>query len=394
MVGIGINIYQIVEVNEKHQYMTSVLHLWRNWTDENLTWNVSQFDNITYVRIPSTRIWQPDVFLYNMGNEEMLQSANNREILNVIVNHTGTVLSVPPKMLKSICRMDVTWFPWDEQKCDLIFGSWTYSGSEMDFTVREEENMMRYYIPNGEWHLVGIKAKKVDKFYECCSDSYPSVVFTLHIKRNSMYYLYNLIVPCALIGFLAILGFTLPPDSTEKLSLGVTVLFSLIVFLNQITSTMPANSDNVPLIGTYFNCVMFTIALSVVSTIIVNLNIRSGKEPRAIGRHTEKLLLIWLPWILRLDLHKYYDNGGRNKSFRRTMSAIEDAVLMKGEKPKSYQGNEVKVTSSPFFKTVPNLELLKDKWLFAAVVVDRLCLLVSVLFAVISVGIMLVSKLT
>lgn len=200
MVGIGINIYQIVEVNEKHQYMTSVLHLWRNWTDENLTWNVSQFDNITYVRIPSTRIWQPDVFLYNMGNEEMLQSANNREILNVIVNHTGTVLSVPPKMLKSICRMDVTWFPWDEQKCDLIFGSWTYSGSEMDFTVREEENMMRYYIPNGEWHLVGIKAKKVDKFYECCSDSYPSVVFTLHIKRNSMYYLYNLIVPCALIG--------------------------------------------------------------------------------------------------------------------------------------------------------------------------------------------------
>ena len=35
-----------------------------------------------------------------------------------------------------------------------------------------------------------------------------------------MYYFYNLIVPCLLISSMAVLGFTLPPDSGEKLSLG------------------------------------------------------------------------------------------------------------------------------------------------------------------------------
>ena len=35
-----------------------------------------------------------------------------------------------------------------------------------------------------------------------------------------MYYFFNLIVPCVLIASMAVLGFTLPPDSGEKLSLG------------------------------------------------------------------------------------------------------------------------------------------------------------------------------
>ena len=34
-----------------------------------------------------------------------------------------------------------------------------------------------------------------------------------------MYYFFNLIVPCLLIASMAVLGFTLPPDSGEKLGL-------------------------------------------------------------------------------------------------------------------------------------------------------------------------------
>ena len=40
------------------------------------------------------------------------------------------------------------------------------------------------------------------------------------IRRRTLYYFSNLIVPCLLIASMAVLGFTLPPDSGEKLSLG------------------------------------------------------------------------------------------------------------------------------------------------------------------------------
>ena len=80
-------------------------------------------------------------------------------------------------------------------------------------------------------------------------ETYTSIIYTIHLKRRPFYYFFNLLIPSGLIGFLAVLGFTLPPESGEKLSLGATILFSLIVYLNMIGTSMPANSDTVPLLG-------------------------------------------------------------------------------------------------------------------------------------------------
>lgn len=56
---------------------------------------------------------------------------------------------------------------------------------------------------------------------------------------------------------------------SHPISPGVTILLSLTVFLNMVAETMPATSDAVPLLGTYFNCIMFMVASSVVSTILI-----------------------------------------------------------------------------------------------------------------------------
>ena len=45
-----------------------------------------------------------------------------------MVNSDGSMLYVPPGIFKSTCKIDITWFPFDDQKCDLKFGSWTYTG--------------------------------------------------------------------------------------------------------------------------------------------------------------------------------------------------------------------------------------------------------------------------
>lgn len=54
---------------------------------------------------------------------------------NVVVKHNGTCLYVPPGIFKSTCKIDITWFPFDDQKCEMKFGSWTYDG----FQVKNNE---------------------------------------------------------------------------------------------------------------------------------------------------------------------------------------------------------------------------------------------------------------
>jgi hypothetical protein len=47
---------------------------------------------------------------------------------NVVVRHNGSCTYIPPGIFKSTCKIDITWFPFDDQQCKMKFGSWTYDG--------------------------------------------------------------------------------------------------------------------------------------------------------------------------------------------------------------------------------------------------------------------------
>ena len=71
--------------------------------------------------------------------------------------------------------------------------------------------------------FLDVPAERHMNMYECCPEPYLDITYTLKIRRRTLYYFFNLIVPCVLIASMAVLGFTLPPDSGEKLSLGETL---------------------------------------------------------------------------------------------------------------------------------------------------------------------------
>eukprot|EP00095_Tigriopus_kingsejongensis_P005353 maker-scaffold34_size539781-snap-gene-1.8 protein:Tk05353 transcript:maker-scaffold34_size539781-snap-gene-1.8-mRNA-1 annotation:"nicotinic acetylcholine receptor subunit a6 isoform xii" len=279
----GITLQQIIDVN---------------WTDYNLGWNRSEYGNVDSVRIHPKRLWVPDLLMYNSADERFDGTFQT----NVVVSHDGGCLYVPPGIFKSTCKIDITWFPFDDQHCDLKFGSWTYSGWKLDLAMKDRDGGdISSFITNGEWDLIGVPGKRSEIFYECCPEPYVDITFNIHIRRRTLYYFFNLIVPCVLISSMALLGFTLPPDSGEKLTLDVTILLSLTVFLNTVSESMPATSDAVPLISTYFNCIMMMVASSVVLTVVVlNYHHRTA-ETHEMPHWVRTLFLQWMPWLLRMN---------------------------------------------------------------------------------------------
>ena len=74
---------------------------------------------------------------------------------NVVVSSNGNCLWVPPGLFLSTCKIDITWFPFDDQQCKMKFGSWTYDSSGIDLQLMAESGDLSSFIPNGEWELIG-----------------------------------------------------------------------------------------------------------------------------------------------------------------------------------------------------------------------------------------------
>lgn len=119
---------------------------------------------------------------------------------------------------------------------------------QVDIIMGMDSGDLSDFVENVEWECRGMPATKNVIMYGCCSDPYPDITYTVLLQRRSSFYIFNLLLPCFLISFLAPLGFYLPADSGEKVSLGVTVLLALTVFQLMVAESMPP-SESVPLIG-------------------------------------------------------------------------------------------------------------------------------------------------
>ena len=49
---------------------------------------------------------------------------------------------------------------------------------------------------------------------------YPQVVYTLRLRRQPVYYVVTLIIPCCLLSFISVSTFLLQPNCYDRLGLG------------------------------------------------------------------------------------------------------------------------------------------------------------------------------
>ncbi|XP_050538104.1 neuronal acetylcholine receptor subunit alpha-7 isoform X2 [Daktulosphaira vitifoliae] len=421
-VTFGITLQQIIDVDEKNQIVVTNAWLDMEWVDYNLRWNISDYGGVMDLRFNPNRLWKPDILMYNSADEKF----DGTYQTNVVVKHNGTCHWVPPGIFKSTCKIDITWFPFDDQNCVMKFGSWTYNGFQVDLVLKSDSGDTTDFISNGEWDLLGLPGKRNGIVYACCPEPYVDITFTMKIRRRTLYYFFNLIVPCVLISSMALLGFTLPPDCGEKLTLGVAILLSQVIYLLRVAEVLPESSDAVPLLGTYFNCIMFMVASSVVLTLVVlNYHHRTA-DIHTMGPWTKCLFLLWLPWILGMQ------RPGRDISFKAIKSRFTDrkGMELRERSSRSLLANVLDIdddfrasvlshrtfncgasTSSPasearsicnysarelqlilhevryitdyMKKQQDDQEVIND-WKYAAMVVDRFCLLVFTFFTIVA----------
>lgn len=222
-----------------------------------------------------------------------------------VIRHDGYTEWFAPTEIHSICKIDITFFPFDEQRCPLKFGSWTYSGTFLNFVNRRDTADVGDYIESGEWELKGASLKRNVVRYSCCPDPYVDITYTIHVKRKVLYYLSNLILPCLLLAILTVFTHCLPPESGERMGLVITILLGLTVFMLLFTDNVPRTSEVFPLIGKYAFTVLCEVAVSLLFTtyILVIYHKNPNKEMSSCFRFV--IFNILAPLLCKTPPSKY-----------------------------------------------------------------------------------------
>ncbi|XP_064614604.1 neuronal acetylcholine receptor subunit alpha-10-like [Liolophura sinensis] len=399
-VTFGLALSQIIDVDEKNQIITTNCWINQGWIDYKLRWVPEKYGNIEVIRLPFQEVWKPDILLYNNAD---VTSQVSSVSTNVIVTFSGNVTWLSMVIYKSSCSIDVKYFPFDEQNCTLEFASWTYDANAIKLVIVGDSGDISNYIPNSEWNLFKLEQKWRNITFSCCPEPYIFVSYSILMTRRPLFYLFNMVMPCVLITMVALLGFYMPSDSGEKVSMGITTLLSMTVFLMIVAENMPPTSDVVPLIGLYYGItiaiVSFATGMTVLTLNIHHNGTRGYEVPSIVKKFCfgilAKILCIRLelpgtppkrgmeqvPQHDRFDVEKLQENGSLSPRFSRRLNPT--ATPPGGVD--SYEKQFIRVMHK-VYQTIERNEMrlveqdrrdaIKQEWQQLAIVIDRLLLLI------------------
>ncbi|ESO92118.1 hypothetical protein LOTGIDRAFT_176763, partial [Lottia gigantea] len=280
------------------------------WYDERLVWNASDFEDIISIRIPCDTIWLPDIVLYNSVDD---YTSGYMQSLAMVYNNSR-VFWGPVIRFRSSCKIDITFFPFDNQICKLKLGSWAYNGWQVDVWNRSNSMDLSNFVDNGEWELLGLAVERNVVTYNCCNEPFPDVTFYIYLRRRIKYYFMNIIIPCIILSFLCLAGFLLPPESGEKITLGLSVLLTITVFMLMVADKMPQTSESISVISIYLMVVLTTSCLSVLSSVfILGIHHQRGK-PHKVPTWLKMFVFRFLSPLLCIKQRRHEESKRRQNS--------------------------------------------------------------------------------
>ncbi|XP_028409509.1 acetylcholine receptor subunit alpha-like [Dendronephthya gigantea] len=262
-VEIGLKIRQIANVDEKNQVIRLILWVTLQWRNPYLMWDPAEYGGIESVHADHDHFWVPDLAVFNeAGFEGEIVILHKRLQTKLVITKDGNFTWKAPVTLNSHCTIDVADFPFDEQKCYVAIGSWTYAGHKIIMTYSDRNADTSYLIKSGEWRLQSASLTQNFRYYTPDYTPHPHITLTLEIKRRSLYYVLQIVVPLVLISLLPILTFILPPESEEITSTVTTIVVAISVYAIIISSALPETSDSVSVLQIYCLGILVTVVVT------------------------------------------------------------------------------------------------------------------------------------
>ena len=273
VVGLSINI--LTKIDQREQVLSGNFGIVLAWVDERLSWNASEYDELSDIVVDSSTIWTPDIIVRNaLGNKKGLGDISDRSV----TIYNGNILFFPSKDINVRCSMDASKFPFDEQNCTIILGSSHATSNQLNM-IRIPSHVgidHSSFLENNEWEFTKTSAEIREESIP--GAKYPRINFEIHFRRRSFDFVASVLIPIIILTFLNQLCYHLPIESGEKLNICMISFLTFAVFASSIRDSLPRSSINIPRFNVYLMVQFVLSGFNILAQAFV-LHIYFSNEP-------------------------------------------------------------------------------------------------------------------
>ena len=273
---IAMSLFSINEVNALGHKLVTSARLEIVWVDHKLEWDIADYNGTSRFFYRQSELWRPAIALVNGFTK--LQELGN-DFIEVNVHHTGYIRWTPFEVFESKCSIDIHYFPYDTQRCELRFEVWM--NDDLQLWIGTSGLDINNYDPNDEWRVISTYTRQ---------DTPTTAVFGMYLRRNPAYYMLSIVLPVVFLSLLEVFTFVLPSDGGEKMGYSVTVFLAFAVFLTIVSESLPVSST--PGLLSVYLIYLFVNGVFVITTLSILLRVNLFDDSKPIPS--------WIQIIVRL----------------------------------------------------------------------------------------------
>ncbi|GMR61300.1 hypothetical protein PMAYCL1PPCAC_31495, partial [Pristionchus mayeri] len=255
-----LHLTQVIEVQMTHNQVFGMELIWR---DPRLTWDPASNNNISYIYVRLRDLWMPEMTACESSSFSGLTSERRQKAK---VNSTGHVEVFLIGHASFICEFAVQNFPFDQHWCFYCFALPSYEDNELIFV--DGHPTSQSVLDSSEWKMTFHGSRYKTNHLTHKKDP-TKIYFDLLLSRRSNFWIYLIIIPAFLIGFLILLGLFFGKDRNNlnaSVDLGLIAFASFTFIIGILADSLP-QSESISIIGWYilYELLIITLAILTVS---------------------------------------------------------------------------------------------------------------------------------
>ena len=128
-VKVSMSFRKVVQLHEHEQVLTSSVSMSYFWRDVAYAWDPHKHQGIEEIFVPRELVRLPVIELYNSVRRNTCPTT---KALELSIRYTGDIIYRVPTVFRTTCTIDANTYPFDQQTCEMVFGSVLLDNRSLD----------------------------------------------------------------------------------------------------------------------------------------------------------------------------------------------------------------------------------------------------------------------